>query len=243
MREQLFDWIDVPEGAVHRGTPLDRIDEVTHRYADTGVPRAWFEKEAPRARVPVAAFRIARVPVTIGQWARFAHATGRDRPTDPSAHPVSGVSWGEAVAYCDWISDELGSDVRLPTEDEWERAARGDDDREFPWGDEYRTGLANLVDLGVGATTPVGAFPDGASPYGVLDMAGNVDEWTATPYAPYPGAPSEVPLRESWAFDPHITRGGCFRHDRDLARCARRHGAYEADLRAIGTGFRVATST
>nr|WP_325176512.1 SUMF1/EgtB/PvdO family nonheme iron enzyme [Streptomyces sp. BSE6.1] len=76
--------------------------------------------------------------------------------------------------------------------------------------------------------------------FGVLDMAGNADEWTSTLYAPYPGAPEEVPRTEDWAFDRHITRGGAFRHDRDLARCARRHGAYEADLAAIGVGFRLA---
>lgn len=77
-------------------------------------------------------------------------------------------------------------------------------------------------------------------------MAGNADEWTSTVYAPYPGypgypgAPAEVPSTEGWAFDRHVTRGGAFRHDRDLARCARRHGAYEPDLEAIGVGFRPA---
>lgn len=74
----------------------------------------------------------------------------------------------------------------------------------------------------------------------MLDLAGNADEWTSTRYAPYPGAPAEVPATEEWAFDPHITRGGAFRHDIDLARCARRHGAYERDLAAIGVGLRLA---
>lgn len=235
-----IEWIAIPAGMLHRGTPEDELDAVAARYADTGVPRSWFEKEAPRSLVHVPAFRIARTPVTVAQWARFADETGRPRPEGASDHPIYGVTWAEAQAYCDWVSADAGLAVRLPTENEWERAARGDDAREFPWGDEYRAGLANLIDLGVGATTPVGSFPAGASPFGVLDMAGNVDEWTSTRYAPYPGAPSDVPEVESWAFDPHISRGGAFRHDRDLARCARRHSVYEADLRAVGVGFRLA---
>lgn len=233
----------VPAGVLLRGTPAAQLDAVAQAYADTGVPRAWFAKELPRTAVELASFRISRTPVTVAQWTPFARDTRRPVPHDPADHPVSGVSWQDATAYAAWLAARTGLPVRLPTEDEWERAARGDDDREFPWGNDYRPGLANLVDAGVGATTPVGSFPEGASPYGVLDLAGNVDEWTSTPYAPYAGAPPEVPAREDWAFDTHITRGGCFRHDRDLARCARRHGAYEADLRAIGTGVRLALST
>ncbi|MFJ6612596.1 formylglycine-generating enzyme family protein [Streptomyces sp. NPDC091289] len=242
VRVDQVEWIDVPAGPLRRGTPVDEIPAVARRYEDTGVPAAWYLKETPAAQIHVQAFRIARTPVTVDQWARFAAATGRPAPQGSPDHPVIGIAWEEATAYCRWLGERLGLDVRLPTEDEWERAARGDDGREFPWGDEYRTGLANLVDLGVGTTTPVGSFPEGASPFGVLDMAGNADEWTSTRYAPYPGAPAEVPETEDWAFDRHITRGGAFRHDRDLARCARRHGAYEADLSAIGVGFRPAAT-
>lgn len=241
MRVEQVDWVEIPAGLLLRGTPVSEVAEVARRYADTGVPVEWYLKEAPRSEIHVPAFRIARTPVTVGQWARFASATGRPVPRAPEDHPVIGIAWEEATAYCRWFAKQLGGvEVRLPTEDEWERAARGDDGLEFPWGERYRTGLANLVDLGVGTTTPVGSFPDGASPFGVLDMAGNADEWTSTLYAPYPGAPAEVPDSEDWAYDRHITRGGAFRHDRDLARCARRHGAYEPDLEAIGVGFRLA---
>ncbi|MGW1201394.1 formylglycine-generating enzyme family protein [Streptomyces cyaneofuscatus] len=234
------DWIDIPAGPVLRGTPAHEISAVARRYADTHVPEAWYRKEVPRTEIHVPAFRIARTAVTVEQYTLFAAATGRPAPQGPADHPVIGVTWEAATAYCRWLGERSGFAVRLPTEDEWERAARGDDGREFPWGDEYRTGLANLVDLGIGTTMPVGSFPDGASPFGVLDMAGNADEWTSTLYAPYPGAPADVPETEDWAFDRHITRGGAFRHDRDLARCARRHGAYEEDLAAIGVGFRPA---
>lgn len=242
MPDEAIDWVEIPAGTLLRGTPADDLPDIAERFSDTGVPMAWYVKEVPRARIRVPAFRIARTPVTVGQWEPFAAETGRSLPDGPADHPVFGVSWDAAVAFCAWTARRTGMDVRLPTEDEWERAARGDDAREFPWGDEYRRGLANLVDLGLGTTTPVGSFPGGASPFGVLDMAGNVDEWTSTLYAPYPGAPPELAATESWAFDPHITRGGAFRHDRDLARCARRHGAYEEDLRAIGVGFRLAAS-
>ena len=235
------DWVEIPAGVLRRGTALSDIAGVAARYADTGVPVEWYRKEVPRMDIQLSAFRIARTPVTVGQWAVFAADTGRHLPPAPQDHPVTGVRWDDATAFSRWYGELSGDHgVRLPTEDEWERAARGDDEREFPWGDEYRPGLANLVDLGIGTTTAVGAFPDGASPFGVLDLAGNADEWTATRYAPYPGAPDDVPPVEDWAFDPHITRGGAFRHDRDLARCARRHGAYEEDLAAIGVGFRLA---
>ena len=234
-------WVGVPAGLLRRGTPIDEVAEAALRYADTGVPVEWYRKEAPRAEIRLPAFRIARTQVTVGQWTLFAAATGRPIPQAPTDHPVVGVTWDAAMAYCRWLGEQLdGREVRLPTEDEWERAARGDDGREFPWGAQYRIGLANLVDLGIGTTMPVGSFPAGASAFGVLDMAGNADEWTSTLYAPYPGAPTEVPSVEDWAFDPHVTRGGAFRHDRDLARCARRHGAYERDLAAIGVGLRLA---
>ncbi|QMU77301.1 formylglycine-generating enzyme family protein [Streptacidiphilus sp. PB12-B1b] len=241
MRVEQVDWVEVPAGVLQRGTSADEVAEVALRYADTGVPVEWYRKEAPRAEIRLPAFRIARTQVTVGQWTLFAAATDRPIPQAPADHPVVGVTWGAATAYCRWLGEQLDDPgVRLPTEDEWERAARGGDAREFPWGDRYRTGLANLVDLGIGTTTPVGSFPSGASPFGVLDMAGNADEWTSTLYAPYPGAPTEVPAVEDWAFDPHVTRGGSFRHDRDLARCARRHGAYERDLATIGVGLRLA---
>ncbi|MEV4166414.1 formylglycine-generating enzyme family protein [Nonomuraea dietziae] len=241
MRVEQVDWVEIPAGMLQRGTPAEEVEQVAHRYATTRVPVEWYRKEVPRTEIYVPAFRIARTPVTVGQWTLFAQATGRPVQKAPVDHPIIGVAWQEATDYCRWLGERLGGfDVRLPTEDEWERAARGDGDREFPWGNEYRTGLANLVDLGIGTTTSVGSFPEGASPFGVLDMAGNADEWTSTLYAPYLGAPVDVPSAEDWAFDPHITRGGAFRHDRDLARCARRHGAYEQDLAAIGVGFRLA---
>jgi toxoflavin biosynthesis protein ToxD len=230
-------FVRVPAGRLVRGTRLEEVPHILVAHADLGLEPGWILKEVPRTDIDVGEFLIARVCVTRAEWLAFCDAVGCafDGPSDD--HPVDDVSWAEAVAYCDWVRHETGVPVRLPTETEWERAARGDDAREFPWGYEYRRGLANLHDLGVHGTTPVGSFPDGASPFNVLDMAGNVDEWTSTVYSPYTGAPAAVPARESWAADPHVTRGGSYRTGRDLARCARRHGVYPP---RVGAGLRLA---
>lgn len=234
------DWVDVPAGSLQRGTPEDEVQAVVDRYREHDVLGEWILKECPRSEIFVAAFRIARTPVTVGQWTAFARDGGGPpvNLTAPMQYPVTGVPWQAAVEFCGWLSERLGAAVRLPREDEWERAARGDDTREYPWGDEYRKGLANLGDLGLGGTTQVGSFPGGASPFGVLDMAGNVEEWTATEFAPYPGAPDVVSRREDQAgVDPHVTRGGDWIHAGDLARCARRHRAF--DPRLVGVGLRI----
>jgi formylglycine-generating enzyme required for sulfatase activity len=151
--------------------------------------------EGPQHSMNVDAFYIDRYEVTNQQYETFNNATNRASPshfrnrTYPEGkadHPVTFVSWDDAEAYCKWAGK------RLPTDVEWEKAARGPDGRIFPWGDSFDPGYANTPghwqDLHQdGDTTPVGAFPAGASPYGVYDMAGNVWEWTASWYQPYPG--------------------------------------------------------
>ncbi len=229
------DLILVPAGPLHRGTPSDEIERVVARHADLGLPRGYFAKETPRTVVEVAAFWIGRVPITCADYAGHCGAVGRDPVLGPDDFPVD-VPFEGARRYCDWLSEVWGEQVDLPTEEQWERAARGDEPREFPWGDEFDPSRANLAEAHVGDMTPVGSFPSGASPFGVLDMAGNVDEWTSSLYAPYPGADADVPAAEEWAGDPHVTRGGGHLHHRDLARCARRHALYAPHVTA---GFRI----
>ncbi len=173
----------IPAGPFIRGTD--------HRLPDEG----------PQHVVDLPAFWIDRYEVTNLQYKKFIDATGRRSPkhfrnrTFPEGkadHPVTYVSWDDAKAYCEWAGK------RLPTDAEWEKAARGTDGREYPWGDEFDIEKANMplrwAELGqFGDTTPVGAFEGGVSPYGVYDMTGNVWEWTASWYQPYPGntTPSE----------------------------------------------------
>jgi formylglycine-generating enzyme required for sulfatase activity len=232
-----IDWVEVPAGDLVRGTPAGDVDVVAGEHE---LPRSYFAKEAPRSVVPVASFAIARVPVTVDQWRSYADAGGIAYQTDePGSHPVDGVTWSAATDFCRWAAAELGLPVRLPEEVEWERAARGDDARTYPWGDRFDPALANLAEHGVGHALPVGSLPRGAGPFGVLDLAGNVDEWTSTVYGPYADAPADVSSVEDWAADPHVTRGGDYRHHRDLARCARRHAVYPP---RTGAGLRLAVT-
>ena len=124
---------------------------------------------------------------------------------DIGDHPVTGVDWLAAHNYCEWRG------ARLPTEAEWEYAARGEDGRFYPWGNDPRGARANINNVQAG-TTPVGSFPDSASPFGVLDMAGNVWEWTADGYALdyYANSPTENPTGSD-SVDMRVTRGGGFR--------------------------------
>ena len=125
-------------------------------------------------------------------------------PEGKADHPVTYVSWEDADAYCKWV------DKRLPTDQEWEKAARGTDGRIFPWGNEFEVKNANTPlrwqQVGAfGDTTPVGAFKGGVSPYGVYDMSGNVWEWTASWYKAYPN--NEVPS-ESYGERYKTLKGG-----------------------------------
>jgi formylglycine-generating enzyme required for sulfatase activity len=136
-------------------------------------------------------FRIGKYPVTNAQYKKFADATKRDVPRDwdeekracpegKANHPVVCVTWDDAQAYCEWLSKATGEAYRLPTEEEWECAARGTDGREYPWGDEFDADKVNSRETGIGDVSPIGVFPNGASPCGALDMAGNVWEWMAS---------------------------------------------------------------
>jgi iron(II)-dependent oxidoreductase len=160
------------------------------------------------------------------------------------------VRWHDTLAYCAWLSQVTGKRVILPSEAEWEKAARGDrDPREYPWGDEWNAARCNNSELGLPQTTPVGIFPEGASPYGCLDMAGNVWEWTRSLWGkdwetmyryPYDSADGREDLNAPNSIR-WVLRGGAFCSGPGLARCAYRlHLGPDARYHVIG--FRVVVS-
>ena len=175
------------------------------------IPASEFLMGDEQRTIRVDTFRIDKYPVTNAQYKRFVEATdhpppghwgGGTYPAGKALHPVVYVSWDDAVAYAEWAGK------RLPTEEEWEKAARGTAGREYPWGD-WEEGRCNTGETGIRDTTPVGQYsPGGDSPYGCADMAGNVWEWTLSLYEP--GKPYRV------------VRGGSWFNDQENARCGAR---------------------
>lgn len=224
--------------------------------------------EQPVGEVWVDGFWIDRTPVTNGQFRAFWEAGLYDDPTAPcweglqagyqwirkmeerrvprywydpqwnqSDQPIVGVTWYEAMAYARWAGK------RLPTEAEWEKAARGADGRRFPWGNEFDSQRCNVAATGLGCTTAVGHFaPAGDSPYGVAEMAGNIWEWTSTLYHPYPYQADDG--REAWRDHTgrRVLRGGSWQSRfAQHVRCANRYYA-EPTFGFVTTGFRCAQS-
>jgi len=180
--------------------------------------------------------------------ANWAHPSGPESTVDQiQDHPVVQVSWRDAIAYCEWLQDlrvlkELGDlKVRLPTEAEWEKAARGEYGKEYPWGDEFDASKCNTSESDIGTTTPAGKFsPQGDSPYGVADMSGNVWEWCQSKYNPYPYKANDG--REELKDDAaRVLRGGSFVNLQRVARGACRYHAHPFN-RNDDFGFRVVVS-
>ncbi|MGC9393874.1 MAG: SUMF1/EgtB/PvdO family nonheme iron enzyme [Anaerolineae bacterium] len=202
--------------------------------------------EQPRHTLYLPGYWIAKTPVTNAQYAAFVKATGHKAPqhwengTIPAGkdtHPVVYISWDGAMAYCQWLAEATGKPYTLPSEAEWEKAARGTDGRLYPWGNTFDKSKCNVYASGIGETTPVDRYPQGASSYGVLDMAGNVCEWTCSQYKAYPYDPADG-REDVSASARRVVRGGAFGNNGWGARCACR-SYWGPDDDGRGRGFRV----
>jgi len=255
--ESLLGFVEVPAGLFLMGS-----DEARDRYAS--------DNELPQHTVELPAYYMARYPVTVAQFRAFVRESGYqaqgplEQYSGAENHPVVVVTWFDAMEYCQWLTKRLrgwegtpeplavalrdrGWQVRLPTEAEWEKAARGMDGLIFPWGDDADASRANYDDTGIGTTSTVGCFPGGASPSGCLDMSGNVWEWMHSlwgtdwgtpdfkyPYDPKGGCEDESAGRNVL----RVLRGGAFYGNEGLVRCAYRYGYSPAYMNGR-VGFRV----
>ena len=217
-----------------------------------------------RHELTLPTYYMACYPVTVAQFRAFAEASGYKQDTQLSlqgvdTHPVVDVTWHDALAYCEWLTETLqdweetpeplatllreeGWQVTLPSEAEWGKAARGSDGRRYPWGEEGDTNRANYRDTGIGTTSAVGCFPGGKSPYGIEELSGNVWEWTRSHWKVYPYNPMDG-REDLKAGDDvrRVVRGGAFFKYSRGVRCAYRYGS--SPYHRYGyLGFRVVVS-
>ncbi len=197
--------------------------------------------EKPVRQVSLPDYWIGRTEVTNAQFQRFVSETGYQagevweaeaEKWGPKA-PVLGVSWEDAQAYCQWAG------LRLPTEAEWEKAARGADASRYPWGPKWELQKAWVLDSSAAKVREVGSLPGGASPFGCLDMAGSANEWCQEWYDRYPGNTHQDP---SFGTDYRVSRGGCwYSNGPEETRTSARQRFIPTE-RINGNGFRVARS-
>ncbi len=221
------------------------------------IDKSAYEEETPIHIVYLTDYYISRTPITNAAYAAFIEATCHSSPQgwrdnkflpDKDEHPVVNVSWHDAYEYCQWLSQTSGRVFRLPTEAEWEKAARGTNAFLFPWGYKWETERCNTQEANLRSSSPVGSFQGDVSPYGVLDLAGNVFEWTVTlwlketvnqvsfryPYVHDDGREQQIDNEKVF----RLVRGGSFLRPQRYARCASRV-KYISTTQMVDLGFRI----
>jgi formylglycine-generating enzyme required for sulfatase activity len=241
--------LTIQGGLISIGLNSDDVSTVLKNFDMLGLNTTWVEKECPRHQAHLTTFRIAKYPVTNQEYREFLIDTGyqelpdswafRRFPVERANHPVYTLPAEACDAYASWLAVKTSRGFRLPTEEEWEYAAAGAEGREFPWGEMFDPMLANTCETGIFNTTPVGIFINGASIFGVLDMAGNVEEYVSNVYKPYPGGEKIDDHLSQIHGLYRVARGGSFARFRDLARNRRRHGHNPRSV-TYAMGFRLA---
>jgi formylglycine-generating enzyme required for sulfatase activity len=241
--------IAVKGGDVNIGLDESDVESVMSRFQHIGLDEKWIRKECPRHAVNLKDFRIGKYPVSNQEYRAFLLDTHypelptswafRRYPQEKSNHPVFTLSSKATEAYTNWLSQKTGRAFRLPSEAEWEYSAAGAEGLEFPWGNDFEPDFANTVETGIFSTTPVGIFVEGNSPFGLADMAGNVEEYVRDVYAAYSGGEFISDHLVQLNGEYRVARGGCFSRLRDLARTRRRHGRNPAS-QTYAMGFRLA---
>jgi formylglycine-generating enzyme required for sulfatase activity len=243
---QLPQLVRVPAGSFLMGSSDVQIEQAIQ----AGLGKTTAGRERPQRELELPAYQIGRYLVTNAEYQVFVKETGHtpprywDRenyPEEKGDHPVVDVSWHDAMAYCKWLTEKTGKAYTLPSEAEWEKAARGEDGRIYPWGEAFDPEKCNTNESGLGDTTPVGQYsPNGDSPCGCVDMAGNVWEWTRSILRDYPYV-SEDGREDLEASGERVLRGGSWSHNQYFARCAVRYRLFPVDWFNL-IGFRVVVS-
>ncbi|MBN1452060.1 MAG: formylglycine-generating enzyme family protein [Anaerolineales bacterium] len=240
--------VRIPAGKFLMGSTSEQAEQVIKAGADP----YWVEDEQPQRDVELSEYSIGKYPITNREYQVFIKDAGHKPPQDwddgqypaeKGDHPVIYVSWEDADTYCRWLSRKTNKVYRLPTEAEWEKAARGTDGRVWPWGNEFDVNKANTKESNIGTTTSVGQLsPQGDSYYGCADMIGNVWEWCNDKWffnsSSKVSKSSHISLQEN----NFIVRGGSFHRNSWDARCATRR-ANRSSLVGEAKGFRVALSS
>lgn len=249
---KMSEMVTIPAGSFWMGTSDQQIRYMIERedWASEWFNSDLFVVEQPQHQVTLPAYEIARTPVTNSEYYVFIYNTGYKVPKTwigfhcPDGmddHPVTGISRLDADQYIAWLNKATGLTYRLPSEAEWEKAARGLEKRIYPWGDNFDPWRCNTVESGKKQTTVVGSYsPGGDSPFEIADMVGNVWEWTRSNMQAYPYKPEdgrETPNKTSKI----VVRGGAWYYSRALARCSAREGVLENYI-SSSLGFRLARS-
>ena len=250
-----LEFVSVPSGTYRVGSTEAEIKNCVDEWAsrllsdqyDPNSFEGWIRKEAPVASVGISEFEIGRFPVTNEDFKHYLRNEEDIVPEsilchEPDDHPVWGVTRESAKAFARWLSRVSGDQLRLPSEFEWEISARGIFDYQYPYGNEFDSSKANTFESNIRRTTPVDLYEKFCSSYGVVDMAGNVEEWVSDDYAPYSGGVFvEDDLSRTLGCSYPLLRGGSFARGGDLSRCARRHGPFPSPEFRF-TGFRLVKS-
>ena len=206
------------------------------------------DPEEPQRSVTLNAYAIGTYHVTNAQYAQFVEDTDYPAPLflgderfNGAACPVVGISWHDVENFLEWLRAITGEAYRLPTEAEWEKAARGTDAREYPWGNDWTLGKANTSEARLKRLTPVGSYPEGVSPYGCHDMAGNAYSWCSDWFhaQTYQYSPNENPQGAVEGRRKVIRGGSWVARGEFAARCANR-AAYEPIRAVHNVSFRIA---
>jgi len=243
--------VRIPAGKFLMGSTKEQAAQAI-KY---GLDKQYTEWEQPQHTVDLSEYFIGKYPITNREYQAFVREAkhkppqgwdGDQFPPERGSHPVVNVSWDNANAYCKWLSEKSNKQYRLPTEAEWEKAARGEDGNVYAWGNDFNPTKANTSESNIGDTSDVGKYsPQGDSPYGCADMIGNVWEWCNDRFnkdeykdrvgmnTKDPQGPQEGSYR--------VLRGGSFYSGRWNARCADRSGN-GPDSTNSSRGFRVASS-